>query len=119
MKQFVLRNSPNLLAALGIGVAIYLSVSWAVMPVLQRSVGLFFVALVLHVWEEMRYPGGFAEMVTRRLNFALPNRYAAESIVRATFFISCLGRCSSRTSPGWQWRRCCWACSRPSLTSRR
>ena len=81
MKQFVLRNNLNLLAALGIGVAIYLSVSWAVMPVLQRSVGLFFVALVLHVWEEMRYPGGFAEMVTRRLNFALPNRYAAESIV--------------------------------------
>lgn len=47
MKQFVLRNNLNLLAALGIGVAIYLSVNWAVMPVLQRSVGLFSVALVL------------------------------------------------------------------------
>jgi hypothetical protein len=48
---------------------------------MQRTVGLFFVALVLHVWEEMRYPGGFPEMVMSRLNFAIPNRHAAEAIV--------------------------------------
>ena len=35
MKQFVLRNNLNLLAALGIGVAIYLSVSWGVTPVIN------------------------------------------------------------------------------------
>jgi hypothetical protein len=46
------------------------------MPVLQRTGGVFFMAIILHVWEEFRFPGGFAEMVTRRLNFALADMEA-------------------------------------------
>ncbi len=81
MTQFLLRNTLNLMALLGAGVMVYLAIFWPDMSVMQRTVGLFFVALVLHVWEEMRYPGGFPEMVMSRLNFAIPNRHAAETIV--------------------------------------
>ena len=79
--QFILRNNLNLMALLGAGVAVYLAFFWPDMLVMQRTVGLFFVALVLHVWEEMRYPGGFPEMMMSRLNFAIPNRHAAKAIV--------------------------------------
>ena len=79
--QFILRNNLNLMALLGAGVAVYLAFFWPDMLVMQRTVGLLFVALVLHVWEEMRYPGGFPEMMMSRLNFAIPNRHAAKAIV--------------------------------------
>jgi uncharacterized protein with HXXEE motif len=81
VKQFILRNNLNLMALLGACVAVYLAIFWRDMPVMQRTVGLFFIALVLHVWEEMRYPGGFPEMMMSRLNFVIPNRHAAEAIV--------------------------------------
>ncbi len=81
MKQFILRNNLNLMALLGVGVAVYLALFWPEMPVMQRTVGLFFIALVLHVWEEMRYPGGFPEMMMSRLDFAIPNMNAAHALV--------------------------------------
>lgn len=81
MIKFILRNNLNLMVLLGAGVVVYLAVFWPGMPVMQRTVSLFFVALVLHVWEEMRYPGGFAEMMMSRLNFAIPNMDAAHAIV--------------------------------------
>ncbi|EEF59740.1 HXXEE domain-containing protein [Pedosphaera parvula] len=81
MKQFILRNNLYLLTALAIGVAIYVAVNWAAIPFLQRMVGLFFVAIMLHVWEESRFPGGFAEMITARLNFAITDPRVAELIL--------------------------------------
>jgi uncharacterized membrane protein len=71
MKRFVLQNALYLLTALGIGVGLYVLANWSAMPVLQRMVGLFFIGVTLHVWEEFRFPGGFAELITARLNFAL------------------------------------------------
>jgi hypothetical protein len=69
------------MALIAAGVAVYFAAYWADMPAMQRTTALFFVAAVLHVWEEMRYPGGFPEMMMSRLNFAIPNRHAAEAIV--------------------------------------
>jgi len=109
--QFILRNNLNLMALLGAGVAVYLAFFWPDMLVMQRTVGLFFVALVLHVWEEMRYPGGFPETMSR-LNFAIPNRHAAKAIVDGYVLYLVFVRCSFPTSSGWRWRRCCWVCSR-------
>jgi hypothetical protein len=83
MRQFVIRNSLYLLTALGICVAIYVAMNWSAMPVLQRTGGLFFVAIIMHVWEEFRFPGGFAEMITSRLNFVLADMNSAKSIVVA------------------------------------
>jgi Protein of unknown function with HXXEE motif len=83
MMQFILRNTLNLMALLGAGVVVYLAIFWHDMPVMQRTVGLIFLALVCHVWEEMRYPGGFAELMMSRLNFAIPNMDVAHAIVAA------------------------------------
>jgi hypothetical protein len=57
--KFIVKNNLYVMAALGVAVAIYLIANWASMPVLQRMVGLFFVGLVMHLWEEERFPGGF------------------------------------------------------------
>ncbi len=83
MKQLLLRNSLSLLTALAICVAIYVAVNWGAMPFLQRIVGLFFVAIIVHVWEESRFPGGFAQVVTSRLNFAIADPQFAELILAA------------------------------------
>jgi Protein of unknown function with HXXEE motif len=83
MSGFVIRHSLHLVTVLGIGVAIYVGTNWVEMPVVQRIVGLSFVALIAHVWEEFRFPGGFAEMVTARLNFALADPQVAKLIVVA------------------------------------
>ena len=71
MKNFFVKNTLYIMAALGIGVAVYLAVNWATMLVLQRMVCLLFIALMLHEWEEFKFPGGFAEMMTSNLNFSL------------------------------------------------
>jgi hypothetical protein len=56
MANFVLRNNRYLMAALGVTVASYVPLNWPSMPVLQRMVGLFFVGLVMRLWEEGRFP---------------------------------------------------------------
>ena len=45
------KNNLYLMAALGVIVAVYVAVNWTSMPVLQRMVSLFFVGLVMHLWE--------------------------------------------------------------------
>jgi uncharacterized membrane protein YeiH len=57
MANFVLRNNLYLMAALGVAVASYVGLNWSSMPVLQRMLGLFFVGLVMRLWEEGRFPG--------------------------------------------------------------
>ena len=46
-----------------------MALNWSVMPVLQRVVAVFFIGIVLHLWEEGRFPGGFTDLITRKLNF--------------------------------------------------
>jgi hypothetical protein len=70
MKNFFLKHSLALITTLGIGVALYTILNWYVMPVTQRMVGLFFFAVTLHEWEELKFPGGFTEMVMK--NIKLP-----------------------------------------------
>jgi hypothetical protein len=36
--------------------------NWSTTPAEQRMVGLFFVAIVVHIWEETRFPRGFTEI---------------------------------------------------------
>jgi len=87
MKDIIIRNNLYLLTALGVIVAVYTAMNWAAMPVLQRMVGLFFVALILHLWEEGRFPGGFAEMISSRLNFTQINPHFGEIITAALVMI--------------------------------
>jgi hypothetical protein len=68
---------------LGLGVAIYVGMNWALMPVPQRMVGLFFVGLVMHLWEEGRFPRGFVELITEHLNFTASSRHFGEIVTAA------------------------------------
>ena len=80
MKNFILKNTLYFITALSVIVAIYAIVYWSAMPVLQRMVCIFFVGLVLHLWEEGKFPGGFTDMVTKSLNFTQINPHFGESI---------------------------------------
>lgn len=73
MKNFIAKNILYLITALGIIVAIFMLVNWSTMAVLQRLVGILFVGLILHLWEEGKFPGGFTDMVTKAINFTQIN----------------------------------------------
>ena len=59
------------------------AMNWSAMPVLQRLVALFFIALVAHLWEEGRFPGGFTDLITSKLNFTASNPHFGEMITAA------------------------------------
>jgi len=80
MKNFIIKNNFYLFALLGIGVGIYVGLNWNNIPVIQRLVGLFFSAIILHVWEESKFPGGFTEMITKKLNFTQTNPHFGEFV---------------------------------------
>jgi hypothetical protein len=67
MKTFFIKNNLYLLTALGVAVLIFTVLNWSAMPVLQRMVSLFFCAVILHLWEEGRFPGGFTDLITKKL----------------------------------------------------
>lgn len=43
------------------------------MPILQIMSCLFYIGIVLHEWEEMRFPGGFVEMMQARMGVIAPS----------------------------------------------
>jgi hypothetical protein len=83
MIKFILKNNLYIMAALGLCVGAFVAVNWSSMPVLQRMVGLFFVGLVMHLWEEGRFPGGFVEMITEHLRFTAMSRTFGEIVTAA------------------------------------
>jgi len=80
MKNFIVKNTLYLVTALSVIVAIYVIIRWSAMPVLQRMVCIFFIGLVLHLWEESKFPGGFTDMITKSLNFTQSNPHFGENI---------------------------------------
>ena len=69
VKRFVFEHILVWMTVLGVGVGIYTAVRWSSLPVLARADGLFFCFLILHLWEETKYPGGFTAMITTKLHF--------------------------------------------------
>ena len=69
MKDFIVKNNLYIITSLGLIVAIYTFLSWPIMPFLQLMVGIFIIGLVLHLWEEQRFPGGFASPMAEGFNF--------------------------------------------------
>lgn len=80
MKDFLIKNNLPLMTLLGVGVALSVLLNWSAMPVMQRLVGLYFLGVVLHLWEEGRFPGGFTQMITRKLNFTQINPHFGEIV---------------------------------------
>ena len=78
MDRFMDKYSIWLSTVVGIGVAVFLIINWDSAPITQKIVGLYFIAISLHEWEEMRLPGGFVDMCTSNLGFELKNPGAAK-----------------------------------------
>lgn len=87
MITFVLKNNLYLMTGLALGVIAYLALHWTAMPVLQRMNGLFFIFLVMHLWEEGRFPGGFVELITEHLHFTASSREFGEIVTAAYVLI--------------------------------
>jgi hypothetical protein len=85
--KFILKNNLYVMTALGIAVAIFLATSWDTLPVLQRLSGLFFIGLIMHLWEEGRFPGGFVELITAHLHFTARSRTFGEVVTAAGVLI--------------------------------
>lgn len=80
MKNIIMKNNLYLITGLGLITTIYTVINWSTMPFLQRMVGIFFFGIVLHLWEEGKFPGGFTDMITAKFNFTAKNQHFGESI---------------------------------------
>ena len=66
MKTLWAKSNIYLLTAAGIAVAIYIAVMWGEIPAGQKALGFFVIGITLHEWEEMRFPGGFYDLMTKK-----------------------------------------------------
>lgn len=80
MASFLTRNSLYLVRPWLCSLPCTRVVRWASLPVLQCMLGLFFVGIVAHVWEENCFPGGFAEMIASKLKFSAKSKRFGEAI---------------------------------------
>lgn len=87
MIKAILKHNLYVMAALGLIVAVYVGWNWQGMTVLQRVSGLFFIGLVLHLWEEGRFPGGFVELIAEHLHFTASSRWFGEVVTAAYVMI--------------------------------
>lgn len=78
MQKFLEKNSVWLSTVMGLGVIVFLILRWNDITMLQRIVGLYFCAISLHEWEEMKFPGGFIDMVLSGIGFELKNPAVAK-----------------------------------------
>ena len=67
MKAFWAKSNIYILTLAGLAVVVYMALTWNSMPAGQRALGFFVAGIVLHEWEEMRFPGGFYELMTKKL----------------------------------------------------
>jgi Protein of unknown function with HXXEE motif len=81
MGEFLAANMLNIVSVVAIAALIYVLIKWSRLPVLQRMVGLQFFFVILHINEEMRFPGGFLEMVEAKLHFTPANPHFGEVVL--------------------------------------
>lgn len=61
--RFLVRNSLYVTSAIAVCIVVYMAFNWEAMPVTQRIIGLYYVLIAAHEWEELKFPGGFVELV--------------------------------------------------------
>ena len=69
MKKFIMHYNLYILTVFGVIILFYAAFSWSSLAVLHRCICLFDAGIILHLWEEGKFPGGFTEMITEKLNF--------------------------------------------------
>ena len=92
MKKYWAKYNIYLLTIAAIIVLIYLFLNWQQIDTIKKWLGLFFVGITLHEWEETRFPGGFFELMTRKFGISDVTEYkrglAHGSVVLAISFFS-------------------------------
>ena len=74
--NFIRRNWYNIGLVVAIGTTLYLAFAWHNMTILQILLLSNFVAVLIHQFEEYRFPGGFPAIVNMvMLPSSIPNRY--------------------------------------------
>lgn len=66
MKEIWAKSNIYLLTLAGVAVAIWMALSWGSIAAGQKAIGFFVIGMVLHEWEEMRFPGGFYELMAKK-----------------------------------------------------
>ena len=76
MKELWAKANIYLLSLAAVAVACYLAICWGDLAAGQRSLGFFCIGITLHEWEEMRFPGGFYDLMLKkfRIEGATPLR---------------------------------------------
>ena len=66
MKALWAKHNIYLLTLITLCITVYMILSWDAMPAGQKALGFFCIAITLHEWEEMRFPGGFYDLMTKK-----------------------------------------------------
>lgn len=61
--NFIVKHSLYITSIIAAIVLIITIAFWDSMPVTQRLIGIYYFLIAAHEWEEMKFPGGFVEMV--------------------------------------------------------
>lgn len=62
--EFWAKHNLHILTVAGVAAAAYLVIGWGQMDLVRRAIGVFIIGITLHEWEEMRFPGGFFDLMT-------------------------------------------------------
>ena len=88
MPKLIMKNNIYLFSILAVVVAIYMMTAWADLTVMQRLLGVIFIAHILHEWEEFRVPGGFMDAMGDRAGVQFADQDNHEFMV--SMFTICL-----------------------------
>jgi len=58
---------------LAAGAAVLLAATWETIPMTQKLPAMYMVALAVHEWEELKYPGGFVELAVNMTGVEIKN----------------------------------------------
>lgn len=70
---FMRKYSVWLTTLIGAAALVMLIVTWETMSMMQKLPAMYLVALVVHEWEELRFPGGFVELATALTGIEIKN----------------------------------------------
>lgn len=73
MERFMRAYGFWLTTALGAAALVWLGVSWDSTPMVQKLPVMYIVALAVHEGEELKFPGGFVELVTSMTGIEIKN----------------------------------------------
>ncbi|GAA4173118.1 HXXEE domain-containing protein [Gryllotalpicola koreensis] len=89
--NFLGKYALYILTGLGVIVAVWLIVGWTTMPLMWHTSALMFIAIVLHLWEEQRLPGGFTHMISEKIGFTQVNPHFGDLVLMMLVILVGLG----------------------------